>query len=518
MFAVSARFLDGSSRRIEVGANATIAELRAIIAQGQRIPEMHEIKLLQGDREVHDDSQIEVEMQVLTVPNVALAVDILCLGLANPGRIVGLGEQVRAALELLGDMQQLPPNFCEQMLESALNFTAHASWQPRVIREHFLRIGKWFGSVCDNPAPYLQRLCDVFDSRCTASTEFCLGALAKIAEQGKLSPHSSHAKATVQSAELLRRISTVSLTDPKLYWGEIECCIGLLGCLRSAEAISAIQAVRETAQNIWSVSSSEQAELITKAVDAAMERIRARPEPGQCASTHSAENEQNGAALAAQQSADASTTDDTTPQTKDDDLFVGALQNSKANIPSTGLPLNSDGVVVLRLTRMACSLKLREHLRTAETLAPCRQRVVEAGCAVEPESTNGPQFFVPLTHDQIVEAELELSSEHVVLLNSDVEQFREALREFNCKGKRRPALNPVHFGDMSRGKSHDLASADCPASSSSTQNTAYEEVPADDEGPVEVEPVGYFTVRADSSLGYPEAVYPRVGWTGIPRT
>jgi hypothetical protein len=45
------------------------------------------------------------------------------------------------------------------------------------------------------------------------------------------------------------------------------------------------------------------------------------------------------------------------------------MEVSKHDIPTSGLPLNSDGAVVLRLTRIARSPQLRHHLRTS-----CRRR------------------------------------------------------------------------------------------------------------------------------------------------
>jgi hypothetical protein len=267
--------------------------------------------------------------------------------------------------------------------------------------------------------------------------------------------------------------------------------ISILGLLGSTECISCLEPLMSEQQD-W-------VDDLIPTVAAAIEKIRARD-----VTNPIFENDQDGAASIAHQQADMSK-DDSTHQTDDVDALFTAMRLSKTDIPSTGIPLNSDGVVVLRLTRMARSPQLREHLRTTKTLAPARQRVEEAGCALEPEFGDGAQFFVPLTHEQIAEAELELSFDYVLLLNADVELFKAALHEFNCKGKRRPVLAPVDLGTISKDRSQHLSSTGPPASGSSTVDTT---VADEDEGPVEVEPVGFFNIRTDSSLGYPEAAYP----------
>jgi hypothetical protein len=214
--------------------------------------------------------------------------------------------------------------------------------------------------------------------------------------------------------------------------------------------------------------------------------IRGRELHGQDPSNPFLNSDQVDAAPVAHQRVDMPT-DATPPDTEDVASLLQGIQNSKAD----PLPLNPDGVVVLRLTRMARSSRLREHLRMM--LAPCCKHVEEAGCALEPEFAEGAQFFIPLTQEHIAEAQLELSCDHVIILNSDVERFKAAIREFNCQGKRRPGVDSVHPGP--------------PAASSSTMSATHEEDPGEGEGPIEVEPVGIFTIRTDSGLGYPEAAY-----------
>ena len=129
----------------------------------------------------------------------------------------------------------------------------------------------------------------------------------------------------------------------------------------------------------------------------------------------------------------------------------------------------------------------------------------DAGCSLEPSWGDGAQCLIPLTPEQVAEAELELSFDHVVILQSDIERLKAAIHEFNCKGKKRPTLAVV-FPDTP-GRSQNLASMDRPATaSSSSVNPACEEEFVSD-GPVEVEPVGVLMLRTDSSLGFPENQY-----------
>lgn len=163
---------------------------------------------------------------------------------------------------------------------------------------------------------------------------------------------------------------------------------------------------------------------------------------------------------------------------------------------------------MLRLTRMARSPLLRKHLKDTVILAPCRQRVEDAGCSLEPSWGDGAQLFIPLTHEQLAEAELELSFDHVIILNSEADLFRTALREFNCKGKVRPKLATLGFDSMFHDKSHPVTQMEKASShSSSMVNNTPEKDSDDEEGTVEVEPVGFFTTRTDSSFGFPESPY-----------
>merc|ERR1712194_343761 len=80
-------------------------------------------------------------------------------------------------------------------------------------------------------------------------------------------------------------------------------------------------------------------------------------------------------------------------------------------------------------------------------MAPCTQRVKEAGCAIEPFGNDGPLSVVPLTSAQLTESEMVLSCDRVLLLISEIELLKAALKEFNCKGAVRPKLDVVHLED-----------------------------------------------------------------------
>jgi len=78
------------------------------------------------------------------------------------------------------------------------------------------------------------------------------------------------------------------------------------------------------------------------------------------------------------------------PATEEAEVLA-AIQQSKA----AGRPLSGDGVVLLRLTRMARSPEVLEALMTSAALDSCRQRVTQAGCEIAPSGCGGAKFLVP---------------------------------------------------------------------------------------------------------------------------
>merc|ERR1712232_1299078 len=58
-----------------------------------------------------------------------------------------------------------------------------------------------------------------------------------------------------------------------------------------------------------------------------------------------------------------------------------ALLESKRDMPEPGVPLSGDGVVILRLTRMARSPEVHAKLTESSALSHCHKRVTDAGCS-----------------------------------------------------------------------------------------------------------------------------------------
>jgi hypothetical protein len=139
------------------------------------------------------------------------------------------------------------------------------------------------------------------------------------------------------------------------------------------------------------------------------------------------------------------------------DQLLAALQLSKCSPP----PLNSDGVVLLRLTRMARSVDVVNLLVEAPTLAACRARVTDAGCDITPDWACGAKLFVPCTSEQVDELELqgiELSEHHILALLSDKETIEDALKAL--PHSRRPRLSEDHRANKQNGLADEVVVAD----------------------------------------------------------
>jgi len=121
--------------------------------------------------------------------------------------------------------------------------------------------------------------------------------------------------------------------------------------------------------------------------------------------------------------------------------LMKAIQRSRA----TAAPLSNDGVVLLRLTRMARTPEVIETLLTSPALQQCRNRVTDAGCEITPLGSAGPKFFVPCTTkqmDELAEAGIELMDHHILALNGDQGFIEEALKH-SLPRARRPRLSPA---------------------------------------------------------------------------
>ena len=84
--------------------------------------------------------------------------------------------------------------------------------------------------------------------------------------------------------------------------------------------------------------------------------------------------------------------------------------------------------------------QLLQHFMECEVLEPDRRLVIDAGCQLKPDWMPGFMALVPLTHDQVTESGLEITYDIVIALSSSLERMREALKEFNCRGKKRPHI------------------------------------------------------------------------------
>lgn len=113
---------------------------------------------------------------------------------------------------------------------------------------------------------------------------------------------------------------------------------------------------------------------------------------------------------------------------------------SKADVRS------HDKVRVMRLTKHTPNTM--KHLASSCHLASARSCVESAGCQVLPEWANGALLLVPLTPEQLAEADdFCPRPHHIVVLDQDVENICEALRELprtrkECRPKVKPEQNP----------------------------------------------------------------------------
>jgi len=104
----------------------------------------------------------------------------------------------------------------------------------------------------------------------------------------------------------------------------------------------------------------------------------------------------------------------------------------------TDTPLNSDdGVIVLRLKRMGRAADVRDTLLNSPHLALPRAPVSEAGCELMPSWTPA-KLLVPLTHDQVAEARVDLRAHHIVAHRNDFELVVSAFSEL--PRRRRPTI------------------------------------------------------------------------------
>jgi len=184
---------------------------------------------------------------------------------------------------------------------------------------------------------------------------------------------------------------------------------------------------------------------------------------------------------------------------KETEDLLKALQLSKADPPL----LSCDGVVLLRLTRMARSPDVTAVFFEHPALADCRSRVTNAGCEITPSWACGARLLVPFTEQQFFEFEhegFELMDHHILALSSDQEAIEAALRDLPRKS--RPRISNGHRTNEAQPNLEvQSPPVDHAATSSQDQNPGDAQDPEEDENcPMVVVERAFPT---NSSLGYP---------------
>jgi len=201
--------------------------------------------------------------------------------------------------------------------------------------------------------------------------------------------------------------------------------------------------------------------------------------------------EEASGSLSGDMDADRSGKDDT--ETAD---LSTALLLSKAESP----PLSCDGVVLLRLTRMARSPDVKAIFLEHPALADCRSRVTNAGCEITPSWAGGARLLVPFTAQQLQEFEqegFELLDHHILALNSDQESIEGALRDLPRK------CRPRLFNENRINQARPNLGAQSPLDSQAVTSpqSDVQEPEEDDDTPMVV--VERTFSATNSSLGYP---------------
>jgi hypothetical protein len=191
------------------------------------------------------------------------------------------------------------------------------------------------------------------------------------------------------------------------------------------------------------------------------------------------------------------------------ELMRGVLE-SKLEIQKKGLPLSVDGVVVLRITSRARSPEVREAILKCPSVAPVLDHIREAGCSPQPAWSgghDGPMFLVPLTQEQVDEANVELTYHHLVTPMSLCDSIRCALK--SIAWKKRPQLCAPEVHSLCK-QFHGNPPEGATASSSSGVLFPREGSFGEDDDEIEevdAVPEFEFGLRTNSSIGLPENPY-----------
>lgn len=178
-----------------------------------------------------------------------------------------------------------------------------------------------------------------------------------------------------------------------------------------------------------------------------------------------------------------------------------AMRESKVDLLERGVPLSSDGVVILRLTKRARAPEVLEALQGSPILERCHKRLAAAGCVMTPEWTEA-KLLVPLPQELVNEflegSELQLAHHHIIALSEDIDIIKAALRTISPSYKQCPRLKPEHYEAVLTGATK------IPLPSSSIEHEADEEDDGADDGfAVDVIAEQYHAWSTDSEVGFP---------------
>jgi len=128
-------------------------------------------------------------------------------------------------------------------------------------------------------------------------------------------------------------------------------------------------------------------------------------------------------------------------KSEEEDLQMEQQALQEALLRSKADAWSADGIILSRLTFHSPSVT--SFLLESNDLAICRSRVESAGCSMQPAWANGALLLVPVTEQQIMEADIYLQAHNILMLASDEQLVKEALAELSRR--KRPGLKPEHY-------------------------------------------------------------------------
>lgn len=122
-------------------------------------------------------------------------------------------------------------------------------------------------------------------------------------------------------------------------------------------------------------------------------------------------------------------------------------------------PLVGQALVVLRLSRHPS--EILAALFEAPELATAFALVEEAGCEVLPEWAQGAVLLAPLTHEQAIEAGLELQAHHIVVAQLEQANVENVLSKIRFRRRPQVRLEDVPFQNLAAASSGDASATEC---------------------------------------------------------